>query len=132
MEHATFDWTYSVYGGSKEELPNDMPTPRGRPVRATTFEDANLMHDFTTGRSCTGILHLVNQTPVEWFSKHQNTVETATYGSEFVAAHIATEQIMDLRYALRMMGAPLDRKAYMFRDNQSVITSSTLPHSLSQ
>jgi hypothetical protein len=87
------------------------------------------MHDLTTGRSCTGILHLVNQTPVEWFSKRQKTVETATYGSEFVAARIATEQIMDLRYTLRMMGVPLDGKAYIFGDNQSVITSGTIPHS---
>jgi hypothetical protein len=106
-----------------------MPIPRGKPVCTTTFEDANLMHDLTTGRSCTGILHIVNQTPVEWFSKAQRTVETATYGSEFVAARIATEQIMDLRYTLRMLGAPLDGKSYMFGDNKSVITSGTIPHS---
>jgi cation transport regulator ChaC len=72
-------------------------------VHTTTFEDANLMHDLITGRSCTGILHLVNQTPVEWFSKRQKTVETATYGSEFVAAKIATEQIMDLRLSIRLL-----------------------------
>ena len=129
LEHVKYNWAYSVYGDSDEELPPDMPTPRGNLVRTTTFEDANLMHDLTTGRSCTGILHLVNQTPVEWFSKRQKTVETATYGSEFVAAKIATEQIMDLRYTLRMMGVPLDGKAYMFGDNQSVITSGTIPHS---
>ncbi len=104
-----------------------MPTPRGKPVQTTTFEDANLLHDLTTGRSCTGILHLVDQTPVEWFSKLQKTVETATYGSECVAAHLASEPFMDLRYTLRMVGERLDGKAYMFGDNQSVITSSTSP-----
>ncbi len=36
---------------------------------------------------------------------------------------------MDLRYTLRMLGSPLDGKSYMFGNNQSVITSSTLPHS---
>jgi hypothetical protein len=41
----------------------------------------------------------------------------------------ATEQIMDLGYTLQMMGAPRDGKAYMFGDNQSVITSGTIPHS---
>ena len=82
-----------------------------------------------TGRSVTGILHLVNQTPAAWFCKLQNSVETATYGLEFVAARLATEQIMDLCYTLRMHGVPLDGKAYMFGDNQSVITSSTIPHS---
>jgi hypothetical protein len=87
------------------------------------------MQDLTTGRSVTGILHLVNSTPVDWFCKLQGSVETATYGSEFVAARLATEQIMDLRYTLRSLGAPLDGKAYMFGDNASVITSSTIPHS---
>lgn len=129
INHVEYDWAHSVYGDSTEELPPHMPTPRGKPVRTSTFEDADLLHDLTTGRSATGILHLVNQTPVEWFSKLQKTVETATYGSEFVAARIATEQIMDLRYTLRMLGAPLDGKAYMFGDNQSVITSSNIPHS---
>jgi hypothetical protein len=130
LDHVTYDWSYSIYGNSKEELPPKMPTPRGKSVRTTTFEDANLMQqDLTTGRSVTGILHLVNQTPTGWFCKLQNSVETATYGSEFVTVHLATEQIMDLRYTLRMLGVPIDGKAYMFGDNQGVITSSTLPHS---
>ena len=76
-----------------------------------------------------GIIHLVNQTPAQWFCKKQNVVETATYGSEFMVARQATEQIMDLRYTLRMMGIPLDGPAWLFGDNQSVITSSTIPHS---
>jgi hypothetical protein len=129
-EPPAMDWTYSVYGNELEELPYDAPVARGKPVRTTSFVDANLMHDLTTGRSASGILHMANQTPIEWFSKRQNTVETATFGSEFVAARIATEQIMDLRYTLRMMGVPLDGPAWMFGDNQSVITQSTLPHSI--
>jgi hypothetical protein len=76
-----------------------------------------------------GIIHLLNQTPIQWFCKKQNVVETATYGSEFMVARQATEQIMDLRYTLRMLGIPLDGPAWMFGDNQSVITSSTIPHS---
>jgi hypothetical protein len=76
-----------------------------------------------------GIIHFVNQTPIQWFCKKQNIVETATYGSEFMVARQATEQIMDLRYTLRVMGIPIDGPAWMFGDNQSVITSSTIPHS---
>jgi hypothetical protein len=36
---------------------------------------------------------------------------------------------MDLRYTLRMMGIPIDGPAWLFGDNQSVIISSTIPHS---
>ena len=90
------DWMYTVYGDVKEEIADDAPTPKGMGVRTTTFVDANLYHCKVTGRAATGILHIVNQTPVDWYSKRQNTVETATHGSEFVAARVATEQIMDL------------------------------------
>ncbi|GKZ00699.1 hypothetical protein MPSEU_001021900 [Mayamaea pseudoterrestris] len=128
-EPTKYDWLQSVYGNSSEELPWNMPIPKGKPVQLTTFMDANLYHDYTTGRSAMGVLHFLNQTPVEWFCKRQNTVETATYGSEFVVAKTATEQIMDFRYSLRMLGVPLSGPAWMFGDNESVKKSSTIPHS---
>ena len=123
-----YDWE-RLYPGAHEELPPDMPTPKGKPVRITTFVDADHAHDTETRRSVTGILHLLNKTPIDWYSKRQNTVETSTYGSEFVAARLATEQIMDMRYCLRMLGVPMEGPAWLFGDNMSVITSSTLPAS---
>ena len=94
------------------------------------YVDANLHHDLVTGRSVTAILHIVNGTPTDWYSKRQATVETATYGSEFVAARIAVDQIVDLRYTLMYLGVPIRSKSFMFGDNKSVITSSTIPNSL--
>jgi hypothetical protein len=123
------DWAHSVYGSPKEAIPENVPTPKGKAVRTSTYADANLLHDQVTGRSCSGIIHFLNQTPIDSFSKRQNQVETATYGSEFMAARQAVEQIIDLRYTLRMLGVPLDGPSWMFGDNKSVVTSSTLPHS---
>ena len=122
-----YDWTH-IYEGVTEELPADMPIPKGKPVLTTTYADTNLYHDFLTGRSVTGVLHLVNQTPVDWYCKRQNTVETATFGSEFNAARTATDQIIDLRYTLRMLGVPII-SSYMFGDNRSVLLNSTVPSS---
>jgi hypothetical protein len=113
----------------KELIPDDMPKPLGKKVVTTTYVDANLYHDVLTGRAVTGVLHLLNGTPIEWYSKRQATVETATYGSEFVAARIATEQVIDLRTTLRYLGVPIRPVSYRFGDNQSVVTSSTIPHS---
>ena len=127
-----YDWTYSVYGNVTELIPEDAPTPLGKPVCLTSYVDANLFHDEVTGRSVTGILHLINQTPFDWYSKRQATVETATFGSEFVAARTATEQIMEIRSTLRYLGVQVQGKSYMFGDNQSVLTNSTLPHSTLQ
>ena len=56
----------------------------------------------------------MNQTPVEEFSKRHNTVETATYGSKFVAARPAVKKITDLRLTLRYMGVPMAEKKKRF------------------
>ena len=111
-------------GKVEELLPVDAPEPLGNYVTLTHYVDANLMHDVATGRSVTGILHLVNKTPIEWYSKKQATVETATYGSEFVAARVCVEQIIDLCNTLRYLGVPIREKSYMFGDNKSVVDSS--------
>ena len=87
-----YDWTRTVYRAAKEQFPKDIPNPKGMRVITTTYVDANLHHDLTTGKSVTVVLHFINSTPGDWFSKRQATVETATYGSEFVAARTAVDQ----------------------------------------
>ena len=88
-----------------------------------------LAESVATGKSLTGCLYFVNKTPVDGYSKKKATVETATYGSEFVAAKTATEQIMDIRQTLRYFGAPIGAKSFLFGDNRSVVTSASLPPS---
>jgi hypothetical protein len=86
------------------------------------------MHDMITGRSLTGILHLMNKTPIEWYSKKQATVEVATYGSEMVAMRTCVEQIIELRSTLRYLGVPVREKSYVFGDNETAVNSSIKIH----
>ena len=72
---------------------------------------------------------LCQQNTVNWYSKKQATVETATYGSGFVAAKTATEQIMDIRQTLKYLGTLICSKSNLFGDNRSVVSSATLPDS---
>jgi len=122
-----YDWAYSVYGNIKEEIPKDAPPPLGKYVTLTHYIDANLLHCLLTGKSVTGILHFLNQTPIDWFTKKQGTVETATYGSEMIAARTAIEQIQDLRLTLRYLGVPIREHSYMFGDNKTVVNSAVQP-----
>ena len=97
-----------------------------------SLQQPNLMPTFSTAwqqEHPSQHVHFCNQTPTEWYSKKPGTVETGTYGSEFVAANTATEQIMDLSYTLRYLGVPIMSKSYMFGNNRYVVTSATLPHS---
>ena len=129
VELPHYDWADSVYGSPTEEVPQDAPVPLGKQVILTHYVDANLYHCMLTGRSVTGIIHFINGTPIDAFSKKQSTVETATYRSEFVAARTCVEQIMDLRSTLRYLGVPIEGRSFMFGDNESVVNSSSKPES---
>ena len=59
----------SIYGHMREETQNDVLKPLGKFVVTTHYVDANLFHDIMTCRSVTGILHLKNRTPFDWYSK---------------------------------------------------------------
>jgi len=106
-----------------------LPTPLGKSVTLTHYVDANLYRDLITGRLVTGILHLVNKMPIDWYSKKQATVKTATYGSEFIVVQVCINQSIDLKTTLWYLGVPFRKKAYMFGDNKSVVDSSTILHS---
>jgi hypothetical protein len=90
---------------------------------------ANHAGNVATRRSHTGILIFVNRAPVPWFSKKQNAVESSTFGSEFVALRIATEQIKALQHKLRMFGVPLAGPASAFCDNQGAVKNTSVPES---
>ena len=124
-----YDWTRTVYSGACEQIPHDIPKPLGKHVQTTHYVDANLHHDLATGKAVTAVLHFLNQTPIDAYTKRQSTVKTATYGSEFVAARTAVDQIIDIRTTLRYLGVPIRDMSYMFGDNRSVVTSSTIPNS---
>jgi len=91
-----YDWTKMVYGDVTGIIPKDAPKPCGKYITLSHYVNANLYHDMLTGQSVTGILHFLNQTPVDWYSKKQATVETATYSSKLVSARLAVDQIVDL------------------------------------
>ena len=60
------------------------------------------------------VLHLVTQTPIKWFSKKQATVETATCGSEFVAAKLAVQQSTGIHNMLQYLGVMVEGPTHLF------------------
>jgi hypothetical protein len=82
-----------------------------------------------TRRSHSGILIFIQGAPVIWYSKRQNTAESAVFRSEFIALEIAVEQIEGLRYKLCMMGDPIDGPADVYCDSKSVFKNAAFPES---
>jgi hypothetical protein len=123
------DWT-EFYGDMEEELPPKMPEPLGQPMNITAFVDANHAGNVVTRRSHTGVIIYLQNTPIIWHSRRQNTIETSTFGSEFVALRCARDLIVALRYKLRMFGVPIEGPAKVLCDNQGVVKNASIPESV--
>ena len=89
------DWN-EFYPDAIENISDDMLEPKGKLCTLTYFVHADHGRDKLTRRSVTGIILLLNNTPILWVSKRQNTVETSTYGSELVASRIAIEHMITM------------------------------------
>ena len=117
------------YGDVEELMPAGAPEPRGRSVHIACFVDSDHAGNKVTRRSHTGIIIFVQNSPIIWYSKKQNTVESSSFGSEFVAMRTARDLIVALRYKLRMFGVPLDGPADVMCDNAGVVKNTSIPES---
>ena len=117
------------YPDAVEDIPPDKPCPRGNLCTLTCYVDADHARDKLTRRSVTGVLILLNNTPITWYSKCQKTVESSTYGSELVASRIAVEMIISLRYFISMLGCQLEPSSMLLGDNMAVVLNTTIPSS---
>jgi len=111
------DWSAAAYGECTEELPPNMTEARGVGMTMRAFVDSEHAGDITMRRSRTGFNIFLNSAPIYWFSKKQTSVETSSFGAEFVAMKICCECIRGLRYKLRMMGISIGAPAFVFGDN---------------
>ena len=113
------------YVDAEEEIPADAPESRGEEVIIIAYVNASHASNKKTRRSHTGYLIFINMAPIVWFSKRQRTVESSTFGSEYIATKTCVEAVQALRFKLRMFGVPIDGPCRVFNDNQSVVKNSS-------
>ena len=128
-EFADDDWTSTPYGECKEEIPPNAPKPRGIGFWMRAFVDSDHAGDIITRRSRAGFIIFLNSAPIYWYSKKETSIETSSFGAEFIAMKLCCEYIRGLRYKLRMMGIAVNLPTFVFGDNQSVLSNTSIPHS---
>ena len=115
------DWSDSVYDTDdcdlKEPIPSDMPEPLGEGMTMQLFVDSDHAGDVKNRRSRTGFLVYLQCALIYWSSKKQTSVETSSFGSEFMAMKTATEYVRGLRYKLCQMGIPIKGPTFVYGDN---------------
>ena len=99
-------------------------------MKMMCYVDSDHAGDSVTRRSRTGFVVFLQSAPIYWLSKKQTSIETSSFGLEFVAMKQCTEYVRGLRYRLRMMGIPVEEPTFIYGDNQSVLANTTNPHSV--
>jgi hypothetical protein len=122
------DWK-NFYGSDTEQLPDNMPEPLGKEFIIRCYVDADYAGEKLTRKSRTGFIVYLNCAPIYWYSKKQATIETSSFGSEFVAMKHSCEYLRGLRFKLRMMGIPVSDPCFVTGDNQAVLSNSSIPES---
>ena len=129
QNYQKIDEMKKIYVDAKVELPTNAPKPREKSIQLNCFVDSDHAGDRMMRRSKTEILIFGNLAPLYWYSKKQNTVESSTFGVEFVALQIATELISSFHYKLRIFGVPVTKPANVFCDNEAVYKNSAFAES---
>ena len=89
LKDQEYDWTRSVYSGACEQIPHDIPKPLGEHGQTTLYVDANLHHDLATGKAVTAVLHFLNQTPIDAYSKRHHLVSYHRVKEAIAAKYIS-------------------------------------------
>jgi hypothetical protein len=85
------------------------------------FSDSDFTGDADDRRSTTGNIFILNGGPVSWRSQKQKCVALSTAESEYIAASMATKEVVWLRRLLMEIGCQQNNSTPLFCDNQSAI-----------
>ena len=117
------------YDKFEEDIDEKIPKAIMKELDVTIFVDSNHGHDLVTGKSITGVIIFVGRTPIKYFSKRQSSVQTSTFGAEFVSLKRSVEEAIAIRYYLRSMGVRVTKPTVIYGDNLSAIRNSVDPGS---
>ena len=117
-----------MYGDAHSDQSSNMPKPWGQGFIVIAYVDSDHAGDTVTRRPRTGFFIYCNNALVYWMSKNKGSIETSSFGSEFVAMETCTEFIKGLKFKIQMMGIQCDRPALIYGDNQYVLVNTTMPH----
>ena len=108
-----------------EELDEDFHEARGPERQSSIFFDSDHDHGVWTRRSCTGLIVYVGRTPVVWFAKRQTSIQSLTYGEEFMAGRTAYEEAIAMKYMLHCLCCKLNGRTLLPGDNLGMLQSSS-------
>lgn len=91
------------------------------PHTLEAYCDANYGQDTHDRKSGSGVVLTINNGPIAWLSRKQTCTASSTTEAEYLAAHIATKEILWNHRLLAGLGHPQRNPTAVMSDNQSAI-----------
>ncbi|CAM9914565.1 unnamed protein product, partial [Heterosigma akashiwo] len=85
------------------------------------YTDSDFCQDKQKGKSVTGYVIMLGDSPIVWASKLQTAVSTSTVEAEYLAPRSAVKDIMWLRHLLVDLGCPQADPTPVVEDNSACI-----------
>jgi hypothetical protein len=105
--------------------PKGMPTSDDEVV-VSSYSDANFATD-ESRRSTTGVLTLVDGSPVRWRSVGQSTVSTSTGESEYKSIFTAFRSAQIMMNIVKELKIKARKKIVIFNDNTAAVQNTITP-----
>jgi len=96
-------------------------SPSSNPNHLTVYCDADYAMDLEDRKSRSGALLMLNNGLVAWLSRKQPCTASSTTEAEYLAAHVATKELLWVRRLLQELGYPQSTPTPLFSDNQPAI-----------
>ena len=124
------DWSQTVYVDASPDRPPNITKPQSQGFIVIAHVHSEHAGDTVTRRPRTGFFIYCNNALVYWIYKKQGSIESSSFGSEFVTMKAWTEYIWGLKFKIQMMSIQCDLSAFIYGDNQSILANKTMPYSI--
>ena len=114
----TSDFRHLLEEEAKPHRLSSIPAPRGIGFTARGKVIADHAAHVFTRIIRKGLITCFNSSPMCWFYKKQNSVESSSFCSEFTVMKQTCECLRDFKHKLQMMGIVCEGPAFMHGDNQ--------------
>ena len=97
------------------------------PLILKGYVDADYAGDLDSRRSTTGMIFLLQNSPIVWKSQTQKCVALSTAEAEYIALSAAVQEATYLRYLLKEFDLLTDEPTEMFEDNAACVKLAKNP-----
>jgi hypothetical protein len=96
-------------------------SPSSTPHCLEVYCDTDFAMDLEDRKSCNGALFKLSNGPIAWLSRKQPCTASSTTEAKYLAAHVATKELLWEQHLLQALGYPQRNPTVLFSDSQPAI-----------